>query len=337
MGAPSTVVPAGTPPPTSSITPWLVGPAVVSQAGGSNYFDGNLAISHVLGASVTDPVVVKLFDTGCINEESDPTAVVSTLATSQSGISYSYQVSIDQSKIGDDATGSATYVKCAPGANSACSVGNIQFCTRVSTYHGSIEVAFVETNFDLAFNLTDNDFNLGSIGITENQPDSFITDVDTDFTVDACQCADHACVAPETIEQDTSLVMCLYAEHPTPGMASNVRISNFNIDVQDAAGASNFVYQPVTFGTNQWVTDGLTVVDVGTNDYVMITTPIVAQFFIQNVASIDVTGNAFLEFKSQKEGRQVFAEYGMVIGLGAGVGVDLGCFANLVAQIRALM
>ena len=335
-GAP--LVSGATAAPTSFITPWLVGPAVISQTGGNNYFDGKLALSHVLGASVTDPVTVKLFDKDCINEETDPTAVVSTLANVQVSGSYSYQVNIDQSKIGSDASGSGTYVSCTATPGGSCSLGNIEFCTRVSTYHGSIEIAFVETNFDLGFNLTDNDFSLPNVQISENAPDSFITDVDTDFDVAACQCDSFNCLASaDAIEQDESLVMCIYPTHPTVGMANNVLISNFNIDVTDSTGAQPLTYQPVIFGTNMWVADPLTNVSVDGNDFVvMITTPIIAQFFIQNINTIDVGGNAFLEFKSAKGAQPVFGQYMMEVGLGEGTGfLQQGCFAALIARFRA--
>lgn len=320
--------------PTAYIDPWLVGQTVVAQTGGNNYFDGSLDITNTIGVKVTDPVTVQLFDKNCVNKESNTSAVVSIQNLVSTPASFGYEVKIDQSLIGAD-TVIGTYVTCSPQSGSSCSVGTIEFCTRVSTFIGSIEVAFRETNFNLGFNLTDNAFSLPSIGISENDPDSFITDVDTDFDVDACQCENFVCATPSIIAQDENLVMCIYPVHGTdPSQASNVKITNFNIDI-DAGDGSGFSYRPVVFGTNAWNNDALTDVAEDGNDFtIMISTPIIAQFFIQNVNTIDVNGNAFLEFKSGKDAATQFGKYAMEVALR--VDPELGCLSILIKQVRAL-
>jgi len=316
-------------PPTSYIEPWLVGDTSVSLTdASSNYFDSSLSVSNTIGSKVVDPVDVKLFDKNCDTLETG-TAVVSILNLVPTPATFGYEVKVDQSKIGNT---DSTYVTCIAGANAACAEGTIEFCTRVSTFHGSIEVAFRETNFALSFNLTENGFELGNINIEENDPDSFITDVDTEYTVGICQCdSTGTCVSPSTIEQDENLVICLEPEHPTD--ASNVEITNFNIEIAPSTAVAGFTsYKPVWFGSDSWVSDALTDVTV-LGDTVKISTPIIAQFFIQNVGSVEVSGNAFLEFKSAKGEAPVFTKYAIIVALAEGV--EVGCLAGLIRRIRS--
>ena len=77
--------------------------------------------------------------------------------------------------------------------------------------------------------MTENGFDLTNITISENTADTFDTNVDTDFSVHACQCQNFACVIfPQAIQQDESLIMCLEPMH-SQGMANVVHMSNFNI------------------------------------------------------------------------------------------------------------
>jgi len=219
------------------------------------------------------------------------------------------------------------------------STGDVKFCTRVSTYEGSIEVAFRETIFILSYNLTDNAFDLTNTQIQENNPDSFITDVDTDFSVLVYQCNNYVEITtPTALQQDENLVICL---EPTHGgsMAHVVHISNFNVKIYAGSAATNdyVEYNPVWFSTNGWESNSITDVkeEPDPDDVIMISTPVIAQFFIQGHTTIKLSGNCFLEFDSAKEARApVVAAYNMEFGV-----IDIveeGCMTALIRRIRSM-
>jgi len=313
----------------SHLIPWQIQAAQVTLSGG-NYFDGALAVTNAIGASVSDDVQVKLFHQDCATEDTSDAGVVTIDVTDATPASFGYSVNINQSLIGDD----ADYSSCDANANADCAEGTIDFCTRVSTFSGSTEVFFRETIFQLAYNLTDNDISLDNVVITENTVDSFLTDVDTAFIVESCQCdANNDCITtPPDVEQDTSLVMCIYPEHESDDSLNDiVKITNFDLTISGGSVS----YNPVAFGTSTWNPDTLTSVVPDTEENVIkITTPITAQFFIQDVQTVSVGGNAFLEFTSAKGGAPMFGAYTLNIGLVAGP--EGGCLQGLVARFRAL-
>lgn len=128
----------------------------------------------------------------------------------------------------------------------------------------------------------------------------------------ACECDDafNCLSTPQTISQDESLTLCL--EPTSLGDSSVVEITNFNLRMADGTVS----YDPVSFGLLTWDADALTDVSLesGTNK-IKIIAPVIAQFFIEDSSSIDVNGNAFLEFAS-KTRRTTMSPYGLNIMLG---------------------
>jgi len=323
-----------TPSPTTYITQWLVGPTSYSLNVGNNYFDGSLDLTNPIGPSANlNNVAVQLFDFNCQNKKDNTNSTnavtISSIDTSQVQ-SFGYSVNIDQSNIGDD-TGEFV-VSTGP------STGDVKFCTRVSTWEGSIEVAFRETVFALSYDLTNNTFALTNTQIQENDPDSFITDVDTDFSVLVYQCINYVKVTnPPALQQDENIVICLEPTH-VGSMAHVVHISNFNVKVYAGSDTTNdyVEYNPVWFGTNGWNSNSLTDVKEKPDpeDVIMISTPVIAQFFIQGHTTIKLSGNCFLEFDSVKEARaSVITAYDMEFGVE--MNAEVGCFVGLMRKIRS--
>ena len=320
--------------PTTHITPWLVGPSTYTLNGGNNYFDGYLGVSNPIGSKANlNNVVVQLFDFNCLNQKDNmnSTNAVTIFATDTTQAqTFGYSVNISQSNIGDDTGG--FFFPTGP------STGDVKFCTRVSTWEGSVEVAFRETNFILSYDLTNNTFALSNILIQENNPDSFITDVDTDFSVLVYQCNNYLQTTPHTLLQDENLVICLEPFHPG-GMAHVVHISNFNIKMfAGTVGSPTYVeYNPVWFSTGGWNHDSLTSVSEQPDpaDIIMISTPVIAQFFIQSHTSISLSGNCFLEFDSNKDAKApVFVGFDMTFGVVEAA--EEGCLVSLIRRIRGL-
>jgi len=310
----------------------LVGPATYTLNGGNNYFDGYLGVSNPVGSKVDlNNVVVQLFDFNCVNEKEtmNSTNAVTIFATDISQAqTFGYSVNISQANIGDD-TGGFVFP-------TGPSTGDVKFCTRVSAWEGSIQVSFRETNFVLSYDLTSNIFILGNIQIQENDPDSFITDVDTDFSVAVYQCNNYVQTTAYTLQQDENLVICLEPQHPN-GMAHVVHISNFNIKIFAGSTATNdyVEYNPVWFSTGGWNHDALTDVSEqpDPSDIIMISTPVIAQFFINGHTTINLSGNCYLEFDASKENQPPsFVSFDAQVGLVAVT--EEGCFQKLVKRVR---
>lgn len=278
--------------------------------------------------------MVKLFDLNCENEKNKTGTSVVLIETDGpnlgQGDSFSYHLGLDQTKIGGNAGGLVTFTGVGSEGKSK---GRIKFCTRVSSYESNIEVSFRESNFDIGFDLTNNIFSLGNVSIQENSPDTFQSNVQSSFQVAACQCKlDFSCYSTgtnPTIQQDDSLTICL---QPTGPNAEVVHISNFNIIMS----AGSYTYSPVGLGPGSWNSDALTLVSTnGSDDIVKIVTPVVAQFFIQGHDSLDVTGNAFLEYDSSKgETGQGPVYAGFRLSINMFVNNGTGCFQSLFKTIK---
>jgi len=332
----STALGSPTAAPTSGITPWLVGEATTSLIG-SNEFDGALEVSHKIGSDVNtaigNAVIVELLDSDCVAIMNSTGSVVEISDPGYYGTPFQYNVTVDQSKIASDPDFVFfDPVATAEGVSSANSTGSIKFCTRVSTIEGPIAVAFRETKFEFNFDLTVNGFSMSGVSITENTIDSFETLVDDAFAVEVCQCSNYICYAPgaaPVISQDSSLQLCLY---PAGVLPSPIHISNFNLQLS----TTTVTYNPVTFGSITWQADILTLVSTdSTGDIVMITTPVIAQFFVQGFTSIQASGNCFLEFDSSKTQQLPdFANFGLDIELAAEV--QGGCLQKLMQRLTGM-
>jgi len=339
----------GTAPPTHFLRPWLIGDLAVSLGnnGTSNYLDDGLTVTHQIGAKInsTDDIQIKLMKKDCVSLSATSNEVVSFSSnvstsftagdvTTQTPAILSYDISIDASMIGNS---NSEYLTCAPQSHSECSVGSIQFCTRVSTFSESIDIDAQDTNFILWFNMTDNNFSIEEINFDVSKPENFTTDLEPDFNVDICQCdADFECISPGPLQKDMPLVTCIFPTHSTNGVERNVKIFNFNLDMIPSDGSDSFTFSPILMGPDSWDQSAVSIVKVDDDDYkIQILMPVPAQFYIQGKDSVDVTGNAALEFKSSKVDSIFFKKYSLQVGL-AGL-VYQGCFQSLILKIQNLM
>jgi len=306
------------------------------QLVGSNSFDGRLKVENEIGQTViVGNVGVTLFDFNCNNVKINSGLEVSLDPISYSSTPHVYYVDVDQARIGNG----TDFVFFDADSNST---GSIKFCTRVSSYEtlhqGTKEVAYRETNFDLRFDLTDNGFFMDTT-IFENDATDLSTDVQSAFSVGVCQCDnDYTCLSTtQTIEQDSSLVICL---EPEGGNDSDVvEITNFNLVIEAGSSVSSnyFSYSPVSFGTTAWKNDVLTKVELKPNtNRIKVSSPITAGFFIQGFSQIRAGGNANLEFVSAKEERSPsFSFFSIDLELAVD-DTNAGCFKSLLGIIQQL-
>ena len=317
--------------PTSIIQTWFVGSSSLTTDP-ANIFDSSLQILNPIGNSIQPGnVQVQLFDYGCQVPKNSTGLVVSLQPSSYVANNFSYSVFVNKTLIGQNIGGFVNFID--DGNNSASSKGEISFCTRVSAYHLGVHVSYHQLDLKLLFDLTENSFILSTVNIEQNDPSAFSTDVTSSFGVMACQCNDdYQCYstipAPNpTINQNENLVMCIYPTS-TSNDASSVQISNFNVGLS----APGVTYDPVAFGPSGWIVDALSIVSLQSGtETIKISAPVVASFFIQNHQSIDVSGNAFLEYKSGKNDDLAFTPFQMEVSLARNM--EIGCFATILQSI----
>jgi len=293
--------------------------------------NGTIIATNYIGTSVNNGSVgTNLLNFGC-EFEIDKTGLeveISNVTEYVQGGLYQWKIQVIPSRLTANAGGLVNYTNATETEHR--SVGTIQFCTRVSSWLYDLQVGFRENNYELKFDMRENNFTITGVNVEEDDPDDFDTDVANPFSLSACQCSNFNCVttpsSPIPIQQDASLVICL-----TPSSTSDVvEISNFNLRIVDSV-AGAVTYDPVLMGASSWDADSLTSVAVDPNsNIVMITAPIIAQFFIQGVQQIDALGNAFLEFAETKNNRAAtFASFGLTFDLELVEEDEPGCLDRL--------
>lgn len=310
--------------------PWLIGDLSFEV----NPSDNEIYVSHPVAGN-PDNMNVKLFDKNCINEVNDTTVTIPDQGYNSSMKSFSYDININVTEIDS----SSLVIIDNSTAGTGDSKGTMVFCTRVVTvYTGkSFDVTFRETNFEMNFDLTNNNFtgfSLENITIEDKDADNFQTDVDTEFSVNAYLCDDTYSSIPSTTayQQNEALKVCL-----TPS-SNFVEISNFEMQMISADGHT---YEPVSYGNQNYDADPLTTVvkdPSGSTDTLKVTTIIVANMFLGGGTSVDIVGNAFLKFKSSKSVRKNgFTSFRLNVNIGDDTSRGVGCFEALLQRAQTLL
>jgi hypothetical protein len=303
--------------PTMMIEPWCVKAPEVAPI---TDFSTGLDVTYEVGP-LADAITFELFNTGC--ETAQPldsmTAAINLIpkAYNAGDAETGYAIDFLIGNFGDDAGGFVDQV---------ASTGEVNFCVRVTSYEGELDVSFRDSEFSLAYSLEDNTYSILDIAIEANDADEVTdTDVGTGFTVSSCQCVDFACTSV-VVEQRDPLVVCLMAEHDDDTAQASVVISNFNMRVFGGVGGDAMEYNPVTIGATSWEANDITIVNVSEDEVVMVSTLLISSFYSSGLGEVNVDGFAFLEFASAS-GARVFEEYGVVVEIGAEA--QEGCFASL--------
>lgn len=289
---------------------------------GDNLFDGALQVTHDIGKDIdadgiNGGVNVALYDYGCENEQALSGLTVSIEPYEFIADTFTYNVTIDDSLIGNV---SSTFVNFAADEGNVIgeSVGEILFCTQISTFTEEFFVAYYEFNFEIPFNLTENEFTFANATIATQNITELDVDVEDGYGVEACRCDDSfACIAdPDPIESDRqALDVCIYPTAEGGLDASDVFISNFNATLSNDAGVT---FSPVVFGDGEWEITVFTTVAVE-NNIVRVSTIVLEGFFTSEETELTVDGTAFLEFVSARtDDRKPFQ---LVVGL-AGTGEE---------------
>jgi len=299
------------------IEPWCVKAPEVSPI---SDFSSGLDVTYGVGPQA-DAITFDLFNTGCEIEQpiNSMTAAINLTPKAYTAGDAETGYAIDF-LIGNFASDTGGFV------DQVASTGEVNFCVRVTSYEGELDVSFRDSEFSLAYSLEDNTYSVIGVAIEADAADEVTdTDVGTGFTVSSCQCADFAC-ATVVVEQRDPLVICLMAEHDDDTAQASVVISNFNMRVFGGVGGDAMEYNPVAIGATTWDANDITIVNVSQDEVVMVSTLLISSFYSSGLAEVNVDGFAFLEFASAS-GARVFEEYGVIVEIGAEA--QEGCIAAL--------
>jgi len=323
-----------TPSPTPVISPWLVGPTshtVIEDL--SDGYNTMLHISNDIGVYVQpNSVVVDLFDENCVNEQNKTGLSVNIIEIDGpnlgSGDPFSYHIAFDNTKFGTNPGELIHFTGIGSEGNSK---GSIKFCTRVTASELGVRVSFIETNFDVGFDLTNNTFLLDNVSVESNNPDDFTNNVDVELGVDACHCTeDFICYengAGPSIGNNEYLSLCL---QPTGSQSGKVYISNFNLMLS----AGSITYSPVSFGDGTWNPNLMTSTELNEEKNVLqILTIIISDFFILEDKDLKIMGNAFLHFNAKNEVYQQYAIFGTSAEL-KNYEQRASCFTQILQKVK---
>lgn len=305
--------------PTKQITPWAIAQAIVEPI---DSFSDALAVTYDVGSDADD-VIFTLFNAGCETEPVDmSSAALEIVSSGLVGGEASYDINFFTGNFADDSAGFVT--------NNG-STGEVTFCIRATSYEEDLSVAFRDTEFILTYDLSNLTYEVLDLVINPEEVDEFLdTNIGAGFFIDACQCVDYACTET-AVEQNSPLIVCLKAENDNADAAASVVISNFNMRITAGEGENAIEYSPVELGSTSYMPNELTVVTVGEDETVMVSTVLVAVFYSSGFSEVSVDGFVFLEFASAS-GARAFEEYDVVVELVGAPG--LGCLAGLVAMVK---
>lgn len=316
--------------PTTIVNPWLVGDTTVIPI---EFFDEVLIARNPIGPEA-DEVTLELFNYDCVTEVTDTTgAALSLSSISISNDISEYSVFFDAGNFASDTGG---FVE------SDGHIGSVKWCTRVTSLEEDLKISFKETNFVLNYDLSDNGYDITNIGLDVTDPDEFTDLVDSNYSVEGCQCMDFFCMLPAPIKQNEALVYCIYVwqDESNADAILAVAISNFDSKITAGEeGDDDYVeYMPVEFGTESWDPNDITSVESSFDDMgniIEIVTPMIAAFFANGHDTVDIFGNAFLEFIDTglvpREEENPMREYDFVIELVLPKGV--GCFQQILTKM----
>lgn len=319
--------------PTKQIAPWAVSAPVTS------FSEQVLSVTYDVGSD-SDDLTFGLYGAGCevMQDSTSSTAAIELLNEfSTPGDSGGYDIAIYLERFATDTGGYVSF-------SDDMGTGTIDFCVRATSYENSdgenFPVTYRETDVSLIFDTSMVDFVLLDISLEEVAPDELITEIDTGFTVAACQCEPFTCLSdPDPIKQNDPLVLCIYPLHDDPAATASVVISNFGMLIHAGEDATYTAYEPVSFGLDGWDPNSLTVVtsdqDSGASGFVMISTPIIATFYAMSFTSVSAGGSAFLEFISGGGRVDEIVEYDFPFVIGEGV-TETGCIAKLFRTVGDL-
>jgi hypothetical protein len=320
--------------PTSFMDSFGILGDIESSVLGGNIFDGTLQITHKIGLNIDvdagGSVDMELYKYGCENEPLSMSGLLVSIDPYEfSQENFTYNVTIDDTLLGDQDNIFVNYT-------SPLSAGDIIFCTRVSTYTQDFHVAYYDFNFNIPFDLSENEISFAGANIVANEPDDVGTVIEDGFGVASCQCdKQFNCFVdpPEVSADEQALDFCIWPTSSTSLISDMVRISNFNAILSK----DDVSFEPVTFGDDGvYNVNQLATVSVD-NDRILVSTIVPEAFFEEKTVEVmEVSGTAFLELTDMRT--DDFLPFKLSVGLAfvdGDNGIGMGCLASMVKAMKS--
>lgn len=159
-------MPPPTAAPTRHIVPWLIGETEITC---NDCFANGLIVENEVGSAIEDTSKIDraLFLKDCSDERPNDSTQFVNLGTEDFVTfpsTYIYNILFNQDTIDSD---TGDFITCDTLVEDSCTKGTVEFCTRVSTYNGSVEKTFRETNFILDFDLANSTFGFTHVNATQ--------------------------------------------------------------------------------------------------------------------------------------------------------------------------
>lgn len=316
-------------PPSSRITPWEVGPAIVVNS--FTTFDGVLQLSNGIGAEA-DNATASLFNKGCTTEQPDASAIFINSSPFVGDV-INYNVTFASENFGSDPGGFVSFNETEFGGQVR---GVVEFCIRVTSYESTLGVSFMESDYSISFDFTTNSFIMENIEIEEEEQQNVSDIVASGYSVEACQANALMECETSTVQQDTSLRVVLFitSESDQEDAVLDVEISNFDFRVF----AGTVEYIPIEIGSTGWVDNPITLVEPFVDERgncVFVETLLIVDFFTEGFDEVSVDGNAFLSFVGlRRDDTPILDEYSLVVGLNEHVAK--GCVESIFQSLKLM-
>lgn len=274
-------------------------PFVITYQGvtieGTDIFSGKISVSYTIGPG-PDSVEVTPYYYGCESETSDPLVSIEAIDYVAGATTMTYDILFDLPSFTPD----------SDHVNHNNGTGVIDFCTRVVTKKGTLEVTFRETNFELSYDLNSNEFVLNNVSASTESLLDVTESVLTLYTVSACYCnaSSFECETPPSLNQDSIINVCLKPTTTSGTPVDTLEIFEINeLHIQNDGG-SGFVYEAIQLDVTDELTTVETNVDTSGISTKKVTTRFVANLFDGvapgSTTTLSVSGEAGLNFLSRR-------------------------------------
>lgn len=238
----------------------------------SEQVNGTVQVTNYIGSSVVDDGLgVELYSHDCQTKYDKVGFLVEIYNNTlhiQNASGYNWNIQVVQERL----TEGADFLEFVDFDEYGIYKGNIQFCTKVTSWMEGINIAFLFDQWSIDYDFFNADFTFtNAIDIPS---DSFQTEVSSNITLTMCQCSywifvdtfEHECIMdPTPIKQSERVSFCLFPSIEDPDY---VQIKNFNVNLEGSSEKGSVSYDPVMLGPEgTFIVDPLSAVQLAGEDF----------------------------------------------------------------------
>lgn len=238
----------------------------------SEQVNGTVQVTNYIGSSVVDDGLgVELYSHDCQTKYDKVGFLVEIYNDTlhiQNASGYNWNIQVVQERL----TEGADFLEFVDFDEYGIYKGNIQFCTKVTSWMEGINIAFLFDQWSIDYDFFNADFTFtNAIDIPS---DSFQTEVSSNITLTMCQCSywifvdtfEHECIMdPTPIKQSERVSFCLFPSIEDPDY---VQIKNFNVNLEGSSEKGSVSYDPVMLGPEgTFIVDPLSAVQLAGEDF----------------------------------------------------------------------